>query len=126
MESWWVQIQWYRYRNSRGGVVMKNIKNIVLITLLMSSTLFATVNTGIKVPYIEFPMKEGKGMYSTKGKCNMCHSWGYTLNQGLQSKKFWQNKVMKMILTFKAPIAIKEVDTVVEYLYTNYGNGELE
>ena len=105
---------------------MTNFKQTILIFLVLSTTLFANPNTGIKVPYIEFPMKEGKGIYSTKGKCNMCHSWGYTLNQGLQSKKFWQEKVMKMIIVFKAPIAIKDVDTVVNYLYENYGNGELE
>ena len=105
---------------------MENIKETILIFLFLSTTLLADVNTGIKVPYMEFPMKEGSGMYSTKGKCNMCHSWGYTLNQGRQSKKFWHEKVMKMIIVFKAPIKIEEVDTVVNYLYENYGNGELE
>jgi len=78
----------------------------------------AKSNTGITVPYVDFPMKEGKGMYSTKGKCNMCHSWGYTVNQGLQSKKFWHDKVMKMIVVFKAPIKTqKDIDTVVNYLF---------
>jgi len=100
---------------------------LILVLLLMSVTLFAQVKGGITVPYISFPMKEGKGVYSTKGKCNMCHSWGYTLNQGLQSKKFWREKVMKMIVVFKAPIKTQEdIDTVVDYLFENYGNGELE
>ncbi len=103
------------------------MKKLLLIALLMSTTLFAQVEGGITVPYIDFPMKEGKGMYSTRGKCNMCHSWGYTLNQGLQSKKFWREKVMKMIVVFKAPIRTqKDIDTVVNYLFENYGNGKLE
>ncbi len=103
------------------------MKKLLLISLLMSTTLFAQVEGGITVPYIDFPMKPGKGMYSTKGKCNMCHSWGYTLNQGLQSKKFWREKVMKMIVVFKAPIRTqKDIDTVVNYLFENYGNGELK
>ncbi len=106
---------------------MTSMKKLLLILLLMGTTLFAESNTGITMPYIDFPMKEGKGMYSTKGKCNMCHSWGYTINQGLQSKKFWREKVTKMIVVFKAPIRTqKDIDTVVDYLFENYGNGELE
>ncbi len=105
---------------------MTRFKKLLLTILISVSPLFAQVKGGITVPYIDFPMKEGKGMYSTKGKCNMCHSWGYTLNQGLQSKKFWQEKVMKMILIFKAPIEDKHIDEVVNYLFENYGNGELE
>ena len=106
---------------------MLSFKKLLLISLLLFTPLFAQVKNGITIPYINFPMKEGKGMYSTKGKCNMCHSWGYTMNQGLQSKKFWRNKVMKMIVVFKAPIrSQKDIDTVVNYLYKNYGNGNLE
>ncbi len=103
------------------------MKKLLFGLFFMGTTLFAQVEGGITVPYIDFPMKEGKGMYSTRGKCNMCHSWGYTLNQGLQSKKFWREKVMKMIVVFKAPIKTqKDIDTVVNYLFENYGNGELE
>ncbi|MEA3433008.1 MAG: sulfite:cytochrome C oxidoreductase subunit B [Campylobacterota bacterium] len=103
------------------------MRKLLFILLFTGTTLFAQVEGGIHVPYVDFPMKEGKGMYSTRGKCNMCHSWGYTLNQGLQSKKFWREKVMKMIVIFKAPIKTqKDIDTVVDYLFENYGNGELE
>ena len=105
---------------------MSSLKKLLLAILISVSPLFAQVEGGISVPYIDFPMKEGKGMYSTKGKCNMCHSWGYTLNQGLQSKKFWRKKVIKMIVIFKAPIKDEYVDEVVDYLYENYGNGEME
>jgi hypothetical protein len=103
------------------------MKKLLLVIFILVSPLFAEVHGGITVPYIDFPMKEGKGMYSTRGKCNMCHSWGYTVNQGLQSKKFWHDKVMKMIVVFKAPIKTQEdIDTVVNYLFENYGNGKLE
>jgi len=106
---------------------MNKYFKILTLTLLFGSTfLFAGEHKGIKMPYIEFPMKKGKGMYSTKGKCNMCHSWGYTINQGAQSKKFWKEKVVKMITVFHAPIKAEDIDEVVEYLYTNYGNGEVE
>jgi len=106
---------------------MKTIQKLLLILLFIGTTLFAQDDAGITIPYIDFPMKEGKGMYSTRGKCNMCHSWGYTINQGKQSKKFWHDKVMKMIVVFKAPIKTQEdIDTVVNYLFENYGNGKLE
>ena len=106
---------------------MRNLlKPIAATLLLLTASATASENKGITIPYIEFPMKEGKGMYSTKGKCNMCHSWGYTVNQGPQSKKFWREKVIKMIAVFHAPIKTEDIDEVVEYLYENYGNGEEE
>jgi hypothetical protein len=104
---------------------MKNIQKIILTILFLCVTLSA--DTSITLPYIDFPMKEGKGMYSTKGKCNMCHSFGYVINQGPQSRKFWHDKVIKMITVFKAPIKTeKDIDDVTNYLFENYGNGELE
>ena len=103
------------------------MKSILFILLVLSTSLWATPKKSITMPYIDYPMKEGKGMYSTRGKCNMCHSWGYTLNQGLQSKKFWKEKVLKMITVFKAPIKTeKDIEEVTNYLYENYGNGKLE
>ncbi len=99
------------------------IKKTVLILILLNTTLFSQVEGGITIPYINFPMKDGKGIYSTRGKCNMCHSWGYTINQGNQSKQFWRKKVIKMIAVFKAPIKSEDIDEVVNYLFENYGNG---
>lgn len=107
--------------------MIQRFKRALLILSLTGTALFAaTENRGISIPYVAFPMKEGKGMYSTKGKCNMCHSWGYTINQGPQSKKFWHKKVIKMITVFHAPIKPEDIDEVVEYLYENYGNGKEE
>jgi predicted transcriptional regulator len=103
------------------------VKKLIVASILFGTTLFAGSNSGITIPYVDFPMKEGKGMYSTKGKCNMCHSFGYVINQGLQSKKFWRDKVIKMIKVFKAPIQTDEdIETVTNYLFENYGNGKLK
>jgi len=102
----------------------RSLKLTTAILLLSTTFAFSEENKGIRMPYIEFPMKLGKGMYSTKGKCNMCHSWGYTINQGAQSKAFWRKKVIKMIEVFHAPIKPEDINEVVEYLYTNYGNGK--
>jgi len=105
-------------------VIVLPVAAAVLFTSMYAEEKKIEIQKGIKIPYMEFPMKKGKGMYSTKGKCNMCHSWGYILNQGAQSKKFWHKKVIKMITVFHAPIKHEDIDEVVEYLYANYGNGE--
>jgi len=106
---------------------MKTLNKILCILLLAGTALYAEPQKGVTFPYIDFPMKPGKGMYSTKGKCNMCHSFGYVINQGKQSRKFWYEKVMKMIVVFKAPIkSDADIETVTNYLFENYGNGELE
>jgi len=106
---------------------MRVLYKILLTFLLLASPVLAEYNSGVKIPYISYPMKDGKGMYSTKGKCNMCHSFGYVLNQGLQSKKFWKEKVIKMIKVFNAPINnAEDIEIVTNYLFKNYGNGKLE
>jgi hypothetical protein len=103
------------------------VKKLLILSIFATLFVFAKENVGITIPHIEYPMKEAKGMYSTKGKSNMCHSWGYTLNQGKQSKKFWHDKVLKMIVVFKAPIKTqKDIEEVTNYLFENYGNGKLE
>ena len=97
------------------------IKKLTVISSLLLP-LSAQIEGDIKVPYIDFPMKDGKGVYSTRGKCNMCHSFGYVINQGKQSKEFWREKTIKMIEVFNAPISEKDIEVVVNYLYENYGD----
>jgi hypothetical protein len=99
------------------------LKKLLLLSLFLLP-LSAQIEGDIKVPYVDFPMKEGKGIYSTRGKCNMCHSFGYVINQGKQSKEFWREKTIKMIEVFNAPISEKDIEIVVNYLYENYGDKE--
>jgi len=107
-------------------IELKKALSLTAMAMALTTTTLAESSRGIEIPYIEFPMKPGKGMYSTKGKCNMCHSWGYTINQGPQSRAFWKKKVVKMITVFHAPIKPEDIDEVVNYLYENYGNGKEE
>ena len=95
----------------------------LLLILLLLSPIFAQVSGDIKVPYMDFVMKKGKGVYTTRGKCNMCHSFGYVINQGKQSREFWMEKTIKMIEVFNAPMNEKDIEIVVNYLYENYGDG---
>ena len=102
------------------------MKKLILISLLLVSPLFAQVKEKIEVPYVAFPIKMGKGFDTVQASCLMCHSFGYILNQGKQPRKFWRGKVDKMIKEFKAPIDEKSAKIVTDYLFTHYGNGELE
>ena len=96
----------------------------LLLAFLLTLPLFSQVQGEITVPYINFPMKEGKGMYKTRGKCNMCHSFGYIINQGDQSKKFWADKIERMIMSFKVPMTGEDIELVLGYLSKNYGDGK--
>lgn len=100
------------------------IKKLLLIAGLSSSALFAQVEGNIEVPYIPYEIKMGKGFDAVEANCLMCHSFGYIINQGPQSKDFWAKKVDKMITHFKAPISKEDVKSITEYLYKHYGNGQ--
>lgn len=100
------------------------MKKIVLLAALSVSALFAQVKEDVEVPYIPFEIKMGKGFDTVQADCLMCHSFGYILNQGPQSRKFWRGKIEKMINEFKAPISKKDAKEIEEYLFENYGNGK--
>ena len=92
----------------------------------MANSLFAQVKGDIEVPYISYQIKMGKGFDAVQANCLMCHSFGYIINQGPQSRAFWKSKVEKMITHFKAPISKEDVKIVTDYLFKHYGNGKLK
>ncbi|HFQ61578.1 MAG TPA: sulfite:cytochrome C oxidoreductase subunit B [Epsilonproteobacteria bacterium] len=100
------------------------MKKLILIAALLASPLFAQVKDKVEVPYVPFPVKMGKGFEAVQANCLMCHSFGYIINQGRQSRKFWRGKVDKMIVHFKAPIDEKSAKIVTDYLFEHYGNGK--
>lgn len=100
------------------------MKKILLASIFIGSFAFAQVKGAIQVPYIDYKLKPGKGVETVQANCLMCHSFGYMLNQGKQPKAFWREKVNKMVNAFKAPIAKKDQDIIVNYLATQYGNGK--
>jgi hypothetical protein len=102
------------------------MKKIILLSVLALSTLFAQVDEKVEVPYMPYEIKMGKGFDAVEANCLMCHSFGYILNQGPQSKEFWHEKVVKMITHFKAPIDKEAEMSVTEYLFEHYGNGKLK
>ncbi len=102
------------------------IKRVILTTLLLALPLSAQVKESVEVPYVAFPIKMGKGFDAIQTHCLMCHSFGYIINQGRQSKKFWHGKVIKMVEHFKAPMDEQAIKETTDYLFEHYGNGKLK
>ncbi|QOP41497.1 sulfite:cytochrome C oxidoreductase subunit B [Sulfurimonas marina] len=102
------------------------MKKILLLAVLSVGSLFAQVKGDVEVPYIAYEIKMGQGFDAIQANCLMCHSFGYMINQGPQSKEFWAKKVDKMITHFKAPITDEDAKICTEYLFEHYGNGKLK
>ena len=102
------------------------MKKPLILAALVTAPLFAQIEGEIAVPYMPFEVKMGKGFNEVNANCLTCHSFGYVLNQGRQSKAFWRGKVNKMVVHFKAPITDKDAKIVTEYLFEEYGNGKLK
>ena len=102
------------------------MKKILLITLLLASSLFAEYTEKVKLPSITFKMAKDDNFKVMQRNCQWCHSYGYIINQGKQSRKFWNKSVVKMREVYKAPISTRDEKTVTNYLFKHYGNGNLE
>ena len=100
------------------------MKKIIVGSLIVASSLFAQVKGDIEVPYIPYEIKMGKGFDTVQANCLMCHSFGYIINQGPQSREFWKEKIEKMIKAFGAPITKADAKIIENYLFKHYGNGE--
>jgi len=102
------------------------MKKIILLSMLAVGSLFAQVEGDVEVPYISYEIKMGQGFDAVQANCLMCHSFGYIINQGPQSREFWKKKIDKMITHFKAPIMKEDTVIVTDYLFKHYGNGKLK
>ena len=102
------------------------MKKILIVAILLTTVMFAQIKKKMEVPYVAFPIKMGQGFDAIQANCLMCHSFGYIINQGRQSRKFWLGKVTKMITHFKAPITPEAVKETTDYLFKHYGNGKKE
>lgn len=90
----------------------------------LTLTLHAELAEDVEVPYVPFEIKMGKHFDAVQANCLTCHSFGYILNQGKQSRSFWKEKVLKMVDAFKAPIGETDQELITAYLFEQYGNGE--
>jgi len=98
------------------------MKKIIFLILLTLSTLSAEYRTAVKIPSVTFPIAVDKNFPVMQRNCQWCHSYGYILNQGKQSREFWHKVVVRMRDVFKAPITKADEKTVTDYLYRHYGD----
>ena len=100
---------------------------LLLAAAIAVTPLTAQITEEVSVPYVAFPIKMGKGFDTVQAQCLTCHSFGYMINQGRQSKEFWKKKVEKMIVHFKADlITEKDAEIITDYFFEQYGNGKLK
>jgi len=99
-------------------------KYILAMALTLLPLSAVEVKEDIQVPYIPYEIKMGEHFDAVQAHCLTCHSFGYIINQGPQSKAFWAGKVKKMVVAFKAPISDEDSALVTEYLFKHYGNGK--
>jgi len=96
---------------------------ILLLIMLSFSTLYAEYTQKVKLPSITFEMAKDKEFKAMQRNCQWCHSYGYILNQGNQSREFWNKVVVRMRDVFKAPISPRDEKTVTDYIFKHYGDG---
>lgn len=102
------------------------MRKIILFLFLGLATLNAEYTKKVQLPHIAFDIIIDKDFGVMQRNCQWCHSFGYVTNQGKQSRKFWNDVVVKMRDVYKAPISLKDEKTATDYLFRNYGNGELK
>ena len=99
-------------------------KYIIAATLTLLPLSAQEVKEDIQVPYISYEIKMGEHFDVVQAQCLICHSFGYIINQGPQSKFFWNAKVKKMKDAFGMDITDEDSVLVTEYLFKHYGNGK--
>jgi len=102
------------------------VKYILVAILAVLPLMAQEVKEDMQVPYIPYEIKMGENFDVIQAQCLMCHSFGYMINQGPQSKAFWAGKVKKMKVAFGMDISDQDAKSVTEYLFKHYGNGQLK
>ena len=102
------------------------MKKLILLAMLMLSSLYADYDKKVKLPNISFPMVADEDFKVMQRNCQWCHSFGYVLNQGKQSREFWHKSVIKMRDVYKAPISKGDEKVITDYLFKHYGNSKLK
>ncbi len=98
------------------------MRKLIFLTILTFTILNADYTTDVKIPSITFPIAVDKGFMVMQRNCQWCHSYGYILNQGKQSREYWHKIVVRMREVFKAPITEADEKTVTDYLVKHYGD----
>ena len=82
---------------------------------------FALKSVSVELPTSDVVFPAAAGVEVITANCLACHSAGMVLTQPVLSKAAWQTEVEKMIHTFKAPVAERDVAAIVDYLQATKG-----
>jgi mono/diheme cytochrome c family protein len=67
-------------------------------------------------------LKDAAGKELVAANCSMCHSLDYIqMNSPFLDRKGWEASVNKMIKAMGAPVAEADVQSIVDYLASQYG-----
>ena len=71
----------------------------------------------------DFHLKEAPGKEVVEANCSMCHSLDYIqMNSPFLDRKGWEASLNKMIKAMGAPVAEGDMQKIVDYLASQYGN----
>ncbi len=73
-------------------------------------------SVALDLPVGDRTFPPGPGADAANNNCLACHSAGMVLNQPALSKAAWAAEVDKMIHSYKAPVAAKDIDAIDDYL----------
>ncbi|HTI68783.1 MAG TPA: cytochrome c [Candidatus Limnocylindria bacterium] len=94
---------------------------LVVVLILFAAVGVKAAERRFKLPPETAELKPGPGRDAAKVSCLLCHSADYISTQPKLEKSGWIAEVQKMREKYGAPISTNQVDSLVEYLVTNYG-----
>ena len=98
------------------------MKKTIFIIFFLVFNLQAAYTQKVKMTSVTFVIPSDKNTIVIQRNCQWCHSYGYILNQGKQSKDFWNKVVVKMRDIYKAPISARDEKLATDYLFKYFGN----
>lgn len=102
------------------------MKKTMFLLLMIALNLNGAYTQKVKMTSMTFVIPSDENTIVMQRNCQWCHSYGYILNQGKQSKEFWNRAVVKMREVYKAPITARDEILATDYLYKHFGNGKLK
>ena len=92
----------------------------------ISLAILASVTVAIaadewKLPDEKPSFKSAPGAELVQANCIMCHSHEYITTQPALTRDQWKASVAKMQAKYGAPLALENVDALLDYLALSYG-----
>jgi cytochrome c551/c552 len=95
----------------------------VALGLLLGALPLSAGVVKIELPPETASFKPAPGSEIANGQCLTCHSVDYVLTQPPEQRAFWAAEVKKMNKVYGAQIPEDQVESLADYLASNYGTG---